>query len=72
MIEINPNWRKIRNIYEKINNPFQIMALRLEGTELDLIEEMCKEVSPENIGLFPQKVIKKNIHTNCHKLQFFF
>jgi len=28
MIETNSNWREIRNLYEKMNDPFETMALQ--------------------------------------------
>jgi len=49
MVETNPNWCEIRNLYDKMNDPFETMALQSvsnglkqtsEDTELNLFEQM--------------------------------
>jgi len=39
MGETNPNWREIRNLYEKVNDPFETMALQSVSNTLKLTSE---------------------------------
>ena len=50
MGERNPNWHEIRNLYEKMNDPFETMALQSVSNALKLTSEDIESHLSEQMG----------------------
>ena len=57
MIETNPNWREIRKLYEKMNDPFETMALQSVSNTLKQTSENTESNLSEQMG--PNGVARK-------------